>query len=122
MVKCFTQKCDDLLEVRVEIKGEEIGYMQLVSSNNTAEIRFLSVHNAYRRKGYAKMMLGKAIEMLHKQTLVKNISVVPHPEDVLSGELISMEELYAMYTKLGFDFTDKEIDKNKLKQMILDIE
>ena len=68
------------------------------------------------------MMLGKAIEMLHKQTLVKNISVVPHPEDVLSGELISMEELYAMYTKLGFDFTDKEIDKNKLKQMILDIE
>lgn len=122
MVKCYTQKCDDLLEVRVEIKGEEIGYMQLVSSNNTAEIRFLSVHNAYRRKGYAKMMLVKAIEMLHKQTLVKNISVVPHPEDVLSGELISMEELYAMYTKLGFDFTDKEIDKNKLKQMILDIE
>lgn len=119
MVKYEMKKYDNLYEIRARIHGEEIGFIQLISFNDKAEIRFFSVHSSYRRKGYAKAMFIQAIDMLHTFTSVKYIKVIPHSEDIFTNELISMKELYEVYARLGFEFVNKEINMSKLEQVMV---
>ena len=111
-----TKISGNLLEVSLQNLGAQIGYLQLIIWSDNAEIRLWAVHADYREKGYAREMLKRAVEKLKSNTRVGIIKVVPHPEDILSGQLIKLEELYGVYSKLGFEFVEENPDIHKIGQ------
>lgn len=88
--------------------GEMVGDIELSYSDDTMEILQLDILNRYRGKGYAKLLMGKAINHATKKGLSK-IILEPEPMD---NNGIDKAGLYNFYSKFGF------IDTNDGKMVL----
>lgn len=78
--------------------GEMVGDIELSYSDDTMEILQLDILNRYRGKGYAKLLMNKAINHANKKGL-SNIILEPEPMDANGIDKVG---LYDFYSKFGF--------------------
>ena len=94
--------------------GEMVGDIELSYSDDTMEILQLDILNRYRGKGYAKLLMNKAINHANKKGL-SNIILEPEPMDANGIDKVG---LYDFYSKFGFiDTNDGKMGLELNKQL-----
>lgn len=92
---------------------KEIGRIWITCYNKTnCRIQKFHVKDGHRRKGIGRKLLEEVEKKLRKKGY-KVMEVYPCPESFDNEADISIEELYMMYGKLGFEFEDKKADLSK---------
>lgn len=96
------------------ILKREIGWIRIACNVYDAKcnIQLFHVKDKYRRKGIGRKLLEEAEKELKKHDY-SILEVCPCPESFDDEADISIEELYMMYSKLGFEFEDKKADLSK---------
>jgi GNAT superfamily N-acetyltransferase len=91
-----------------------VGDIELGYSNDSMEVLQLDVLDKHRGKGYAKLLMNKAINHANKKGLT-NITLEPEPMD---SNGIDKSGLYDFYSKFGFvDTNDGRMNLELNKQL-----
>ena len=90
-------------------RKEETGLIQIRHDmGNTYRIQQFMTITTQRRKGIGRKLL---------KAMVKEIIIVyPCPESYSNEDMVAIEELYAIYKKMGFAFVDENADISKCNQ------
>ena len=96
----------------------EIGRIWITCYNETnCRIQQFHVKDGHRRKGIGRKLLKEVERKLRKKGYT-TMEVYPCPESFDDEVDISIEELYIMYGKLGFELEDKKADLSERNHMM----
>ena len=88
-----------------------IGMLRLIANRSVFEIEKFAVKFQYRNKKLARYMMDWAICYVIERSGTE-IIVYPNPHNDWGDPNISIIELYDRYEHLGFQFTEKNVNKN----------
>ena len=97
-------------------RKEETGLIQIRHDmGNTYRIQQFMTITTQRRKGIGRKLLKAMVKEIRRNG-VTTIIVYPCPESYSNEDMVAIEELYAIYKKMGFAFVDENADISKCNQ------
>ena len=97
-------------------RKEETGLIQIRHDmGNTYRIQQFMTITTQRRKGIGRKLLKAMLKEIRRNGGT-TIIVYPCPESYSNEDMVAIEELYAIYKKMGFAFVDENADISKCNQ------
>ena len=105
---------DSLEEMVRCVNQTEVSPTEVLSDNTYRIQQFMTI-TTQRRKGIGRKLLKAMVKEIRRNGGT-TIIVYPCPESYSNEDMVAIEELYAIYKKMGFAFVDENADISKCNQ------